>query len=306
MCSEHARTGDRALLRHVADEDHDHAALLGEPRQLRRAFAHLRDAARRRLQRLGVDGLDRIDDHDLRLRSRLIAATIASSCTSASNSTGRVDEPQPLRAQRNLLDRLFAGDVERAVRGAQRGAAACSSSVDLPMPGIAADQHHAARHAGRRPARGRIPRGRWECAAFCCGSTAASDAIAERVAGHRLRSARPRASPRLDQRVPGAARAGTGPATWAPSRRIRCRCRRFWLAAAVAMLRQFVRVHDGRAELADHDARGLDWRCGRRRGSDAPAASSTPKRRDDGVAGAGNVDSTSRACAGIVSAPSAE
>ena len=62
---QHARAGDRALLGHVADEDDDDAALLGEARQLRRAFAHLRDAARRRRQRLGVDGLDRIDDDDL-------------------------------------------------------------------------------------------------------------------------------------------------------------------------------------------------------------------------------------------------
>src|SRR5206468_9685730 len=45
---EHARTGDRAFLRHVTDEEHDHAALLGEPCQLRGAFADLRDAARRR------------------------------------------------------------------------------------------------------------------------------------------------------------------------------------------------------------------------------------------------------------------
>ena len=65
---EHARAGDRALLRHVADEDHDDPALLREPRQLRRAFADLGDAAWRRGQRLGVGGLDRIDDDDLGLR----------------------------------------------------------------------------------------------------------------------------------------------------------------------------------------------------------------------------------------------
>ena len=63
---EHARAGDRAFLRHVADEDDDDVALLREPRQLRRAFAHLRDAARRRGQRFGVRGLDRVDDDDFR------------------------------------------------------------------------------------------------------------------------------------------------------------------------------------------------------------------------------------------------
>ena len=64
---QHARAGDRALLRHVADEDDDDAALLGEPRELRRAFADLRDAARRGGQRLGVHRLDRVDDDDFGL-----------------------------------------------------------------------------------------------------------------------------------------------------------------------------------------------------------------------------------------------
>jgi hypothetical protein len=39
---EHARPGQRALLGHVADQDDRDAGLLGQPRQLRRAFAHLR------------------------------------------------------------------------------------------------------------------------------------------------------------------------------------------------------------------------------------------------------------------------
>ncbi len=67
---QHARAGDRAVLRHMADEHDDDAALLGEPRQLRRAFADLRDASRRRGQRLGVRRLDRIDDDDFGLLGR--------------------------------------------------------------------------------------------------------------------------------------------------------------------------------------------------------------------------------------------
>ena len=50
-----------------------------------------------------------------------IAATIASSWTSASSSTGRVDQAQPLRAHRDLLDGFFPGDVQRALCAADRG-----------------------------------------------------------------------------------------------------------------------------------------------------------------------------------------
>ena len=61
---ENARARDRAFLRDVADENHDDAALLGKPRQLRRAFANLRDAAGRRGQRVGIRRLNRVDDDD--------------------------------------------------------------------------------------------------------------------------------------------------------------------------------------------------------------------------------------------------
>ena len=67
---QHAGAGDRALLRHVPDEDHDDPALLGEPRELRGALADLRDAPGGRGQRLGVGGLDRVDDDDLGLFGR--------------------------------------------------------------------------------------------------------------------------------------------------------------------------------------------------------------------------------------------
>ena len=112
----------------------DDAALLGEPRQLRRAFAHLRHAAGRRLQRLRVDGLDRVDDDDLGLR-RVDRRDDRLELHLGQQLDRRVDEAQPLRAQRDLLDRFLAGHVQRAMRGAERRADACSSSVDLPMPG---------------------------------------------------------------------------------------------------------------------------------------------------------------------------
>ena len=65
---EHARPGDGAFLGHVADHEQRRARALGVARELRRALAHLRDRARRRLQRLGPDRLDRVDHRDARPR----------------------------------------------------------------------------------------------------------------------------------------------------------------------------------------------------------------------------------------------
>src|SRR5271170_7639044 len=45
---EHAWPSKRAILGHVTDKDHRHASALGDARQLCRAFAHLRNRARRR------------------------------------------------------------------------------------------------------------------------------------------------------------------------------------------------------------------------------------------------------------------
>jgi hypothetical protein len=66
---EHARPGQRALLGHVADQNHRDAGLFGQPGQLRRAFAHLRHRARRRTELLRPQRLDRVDHRHLRLRS---------------------------------------------------------------------------------------------------------------------------------------------------------------------------------------------------------------------------------------------
>ena len=62
---QHARPGDRALLGDVADDEERGAALLRVARELRGAFAQLRDRPGRRLQRLGPERLDRIHHRDL-------------------------------------------------------------------------------------------------------------------------------------------------------------------------------------------------------------------------------------------------
>ena len=62
---EHARAGQRALLGHVADEQHGDGARLGEPRDAVGDLAHLADDAGRAREVAGVQGLHRVDDADL-------------------------------------------------------------------------------------------------------------------------------------------------------------------------------------------------------------------------------------------------
>ena len=176
---EHARAGDRALLRHVADEQHDHAALLGESRQLRRAFAHLRDAAGRRRERFRVDGLDRVDDDDLR-RRRVDRGDDRLELHFGQQLDRRVDESETLRAQRDLLGGFLAGDVQRPVRGAQRRTR-LQQQRRLADAGIAAEQDRRRPARGRRRARDRIPRARSECATSRAPSTDASGVTVERA-----------------------------------------------------------------------------------------------------------------------------
>ena len=112
MCSSTRGPAIAPFLRHVSDEDDDDAALLREAGQLRRAFANLRHASRCRGQRLGVGGLNRIDDDDFGLfvadgRDDRFELHFGE------QRYRRVDEPEPLRAQRDLLDRFLACDVER-------------------------------------------------------------------------------------------------------------------------------------------------------------------------------------------------
>ena len=59
---EDARTGDTAVLRHVADEESGQVGLLGDPDQRGRDRAHLRDAARPALDLGGGDGLHGVND----------------------------------------------------------------------------------------------------------------------------------------------------------------------------------------------------------------------------------------------------
>ncbi len=82
------------------------------------------------VQRLGVDGLDRVDDRRPRAPRRRWSRRSSRAGSRPAAITARVGQTQALRAQRDLLDRLLAGDVEHLARradGAPAPAAAAST-----------------------------------------------------------------------------------------------------------------------------------------------------------------------------------
>ena len=115
---------------------------LGQARQLRRAFAHLRHRARRGSQLVGIHGLDRIDHHDVR---RLPAATRPDllQLDFRQQTHLRAVQPEPVRAQRHLRADFLAGDVQHAhaVESCRPG---LQQQRGLADARVAADQHDAA------------------------------------------------------------------------------------------------------------------------------------------------------------------
>ena len=109
-------------------------ALLGQARQLRRAFAHLRHRTGRRLKRVRPQRLDRVDHRDLRLFGLQRGQNLLEIDLGQQLQRAGV-EPQPAGAQRDLLARFLAADVEHLAAPLDSRDSACSSSVLLPMPG---------------------------------------------------------------------------------------------------------------------------------------------------------------------------
>ena len=136
----------------------------------------------------------------------------------------RVDEAEPLRAQRDLLERLLARHVQRAPRGAE-GRRRLQEQRRLADAGVAAQQQRRRRRRGRRRSRDRTRRGRLRCARSRAPSR--SRAASPTSDGRpRSRSAPARAWRRFRRACSTRRTAGIAPATWAQRRRIRCSCRR--------------------------------------------------------------------------------
>ena len=116
-------------------------------RELRGALAHLRHRAGRRLQRLRPERLDRVDHRDARLR-RIERREDAFELGFRQQAQGtahcsRLQREAP-RAERDLLRRLLAADVERRQVGGN-GVQRLEEQSRLADAGIAAEQRHLSR-----------------------------------------------------------------------------------------------------------------------------------------------------------------
>ncbi len=141
---EHARPGQRTFLGDMADKNDGGTAGLGEPRQLRRTFAHLRHRTRRRGQCIGIQGLDRVDDGDIRLFGLDHRLDFRESGFRQHLHMFSFDI-EPLRAQRDLLRRFLARHIDDLASGAD-GGQRLQQQRRLADARITADQDHRARH----------------------------------------------------------------------------------------------------------------------------------------------------------------
>ncbi|MNZ64192.1 hypothetical protein D3C78_823590 [compost metagenome] len=137
---QHPRACQRTFLGDMTDEEDRRAALLGVTHQQRGALTHLGDTARRRLQLLGENGLDRIDHHDL----GLFHPGSGDDCLDA----GFGHYPQLILGQsqapgthRHLLLGFFAGDIQ-CWHARSDGAQGLQENGRLADTRVATDQYH--------------------------------------------------------------------------------------------------------------------------------------------------------------------
>ena len=140
---QHARTGQRALFRHMADQHDGGAAGLGGTCEMRGALAHLRHRARRRGQLLRIHRLDGVDHRDGRLVRRQRGEDFFQ-LDLGQHLHLRAVQPQAPCTQCDLGAAFLARHVEGFLAGALQRIERLQQQRGLADTGIAADQHHAA------------------------------------------------------------------------------------------------------------------------------------------------------------------
>ena len=106
------RTGDDSVFRDVPDDDDGCVGLLRVFHQQCSTLADLRNAARRRIDRIGVGRLDRVDDDHVGLVVGHLAQDVLE-VRFAVNVTFVVADPDPFGPHFYLMRRLLARDVKR-------------------------------------------------------------------------------------------------------------------------------------------------------------------------------------------------
>ena len=141
---EHPRPGQCAILGHMADENDGDPRLLGQPRQLGGAFAHLCDRPGSARKLVRPQGLNRIDDRNLRLLG-LQRGQDTFEVDFRHQRQGAGFEAETAGAQRHLFARLLTTDVQHLV-GRRQQRQCLQQQRALADAGVAADQHDTAGH----------------------------------------------------------------------------------------------------------------------------------------------------------------
>ncbi len=139
-----ARAGDLAILGDVADEDDRGARLLGVADQRLRRTAHLRNRAGSRIDHVGPQRLDRIDDQE---RGRALGGERRQHVLDAGlgrEPHRRGAEIEAVGAQANLRRGLLAGDVDDGLARIGERAGDLQQQGRLADARIAADQQRRA------------------------------------------------------------------------------------------------------------------------------------------------------------------
>ena len=141
---EDAWSGDRAVLRHVTDEDRRHARLLRDAEKPARRLAHLRDGSRSGAERGGVQRLHRVDDAHvgtLGLERRADRVELG-----LGEDLDRLGAAEPRCAKRHLRCGLLARDEQRATARSRDRPERGEQERRLPDARLAADEHERCRH----------------------------------------------------------------------------------------------------------------------------------------------------------------
>ena len=126
-------------------EQHRGARLLGQPHEARRTLAHLADVARGAFELVGVGGLNRVDEHHLRVQGvRMVRDRLEPGFPQHVYGAGV--ERQPVRPQPHLIGRLLSRDVQRADAGVLEARRALQQQGGFSDAGLAPHQHDRTRH----------------------------------------------------------------------------------------------------------------------------------------------------------------
>ncbi len=141
---ERLRSGEASVLGDVSDQEDRHVLPLGGEQQLRGRFAHLADAAGRRLKLQREDRLNRVHDDERRLDAGDLLE-YALEARLRQQVQRRAADAKPLATRFDLMLRLFAGAVQHRADRPRHVGRRLQQQRRLADARLAAQQHQRTR-----------------------------------------------------------------------------------------------------------------------------------------------------------------